>query len=41
MGDGFTMEPAGMSRREEWIRIGVAVLVLAVLAVLFLRDAGP
>lgn len=32
------MERAGTSRREEWIRIGAAVLVLTVLAVLFLRD---
>ena len=30
-----------MGRREEWIRIGAAVLVLAVLAVLFLRDRSP
>src|SRR5687767_1691597 len=27
-----------MGRREEWLRIGAAVLVLAVLAFLFLRD---
>lgn len=27
-----------MSRREEWVRLGAAVLVVAVLAVLFLRD---
>ncbi|HSU02844.1 MAG TPA: endonuclease/exonuclease/phosphatase family protein [Nocardioides sp.] len=30
-----------MGRREEWIRIGAAVLVVAVLAVLFLRDRSP
>ena len=30
-----------MGRREEWIRIGAAVLILAVLALLFLRDQSP
>ncbi|MCW2739085.1 endonuclease/exonuclease/phosphatase family protein [Nocardioides sp.] len=30
-----------MGRREEWVRIGATVLVLAVLVVLFLRDRSP
>lgn len=30
-----------MSRREEWVRIGAAVLIVAVLALLFLRDRSP
>lgn len=30
-----------MSRREEWLRIGATVVVLAVLAFLFLRDRSP
>ena len=30
-----------MSRREEWVRIGATVLILAVLAFLFLRDRAP
>jgi endonuclease/exonuclease/phosphatase family metal-dependent hydrolase len=29
-----------MGRREEWLRIGAVVLILAVLALLFLRDNG-
>ena len=35
------MDGSGMGRREEWLRIGAAVLVVAVLAVLFLRDRSP
>jgi endonuclease/exonuclease/phosphatase family metal-dependent hydrolase len=30
-----------MGRREEWVRIGATVLILAVLAFLFLRDRSP
>lgn len=30
-----------MDRREEWVRIGATVVILAVLAALFLRDRSP
>ena len=35
------MAPAGTGQREEWLRIGAVVLILAVIAFLFLRDRSP